>query len=147
MQKLPLFILFASGLFCTDLAAQDANAANPASLCLPHLSKNLCTQMKDVIKTAAGKEPKTADELWNYFQEELKKKTTDPDFVSAAMESPLIKNRLAALPFDVTLKVIDVKDKDSVLALEFGYNHQFSRNTYNTEGTRLKSYEIGRAHV
>lgn len=140
MQKLPLITLFSCCFFNAHLYAQDSNTANPASLCLPYLSKNLCTQMKDVIKTAAGKKPETADELWSYFQEELNKKKTDPDFVSAAMESPLIKNRLAALPFDVTVKVMDVKDQDSVLALEFGYNHQFSRNTYNTEGTRLKSY-------
>jgi hypothetical protein len=87
-----------------------------------------------------------------YLQNKLDKNSGDPEafkklmksgeFIDALMASPFITSKLDKIPIDLTLKVIDVKDADSVLALEFDYDKEISRTDYGKTASRIKSYKF-----
>jgi hypothetical protein len=136
MKTLFTFLIIPLGLFSPPLSAEKSPAC-PASA-----SSELCEHGLDVLSNAAERDPKDADEALNFIIEELEKKLKEKEFVAVAMESPFLKGKLDVLPFDTTFKVIDLEEGDSVLALDFGYRHEFSNNTYAQEGKRSKSYKF-----
>lgn len=120
----------------SSLFAQEKTRSAEEALCPSALDADAC---KTIIKglteglraklNGVGDHEQILNDLWS-----------DKDLQSSVLNSPFLSNRLKTLPVDVTFKVIDIENGDSVLGMEFQYAKNISRTIYSNSGAREKSY-------
>lgn len=119
-----------------SLFAQEQTTSAEEALCPSTLDADACkTIIKGLTKGLRSKLNSTGD-----HEQILKDMWSDKDLQASILNSPFLSNRLETLPVDVTFKVIDVEDGDSVLGMEFQYAKNISRTRYSDGGSREKSY-------
>lgn len=138
MKKITLSIALVAASFST-YAQQNVPLTDPAlAMCPSSFSDEICKQwlnaLTSKLQNKIDKNTGDADALTKF--------KTNGEFVDALMASPFVSAKLDKLPVDVTLKVIDIEDGDSVLAIDFNYKKEISRTYYDPDGSRQKSYKF-----
>jgi hypothetical protein len=118
-----------------EVSAQQQLTDPKDALCPSAISEEACE--KFVIGLTEALRAKLAGDS---EYDVLKKMLKDEEFLAQVLNSPFMSNRFEQLPFNVTFKVIDIEDADSVLALQFDYKKTISRTVYDNQEKREKSY-------
>lgn len=119
-----------------SLFAQEQTKNSEEALCPSALDADTCkTIIKGLTDGLRAKLNSTGD-----HEQILKDMWSDKNLQVSILNSPFLSNRLETLPVDVTFKVIDIQDGDSVLGMEFQYAKNISRTIYGNGGSREKSY-------
>jgi len=138
MREIFLLLMLITTSFLTYSQEQETLTDPKLAMCPSGFTEAACKEWLDA----------STSYFQNKFDESMgdadafKKLTRNGEFIDALMASPFVTSKLDKLPVDITLKIIDIEDADSVLGLEFSYDKELSRTYYNTSGSRMKSYQF-----
>jgi hypothetical protein len=138
MKQKILFLILITTSFLSYSQEQEALTDPVLAMCPAGFTETTCRQWLDASTSyLQNKFDKNAGDA-----DAFKKLKRNGEFTDALLASPFVTSKLDKLPVDITLKVIDIEDADSVLALDFSYDKELSRTYYDTSGSRMKSYKF-----
>lgn len=119
-----------------SLFAQEQSESAEEALCPSALDTDACKTIIEGLTKGLRAKSNSIDD----YKQILEAMWSDKDLLTSILNSPFLSNRLETLPVDVTFKVIDVEDGDSMLGMEFQYAKNISRTIYSHGDSREKSY-------
>jgi hypothetical protein len=138
MGKKFLFLILITTSFLSYSQEQKALTDPTLAMCPSGFTETACRQWLDAL--TSNLQNKSDEKKGD--ADAFKKLKKNGEFIDALIASPFVSSKLDKLPVDVTLKVIDIEDADSVLGLEFSYDKELSRTYFGTSGSRMKSYKF-----
>lgn len=130
-----LLCLFTFGMFGQSGAHAQTTSPKEA-LCPAAITAEACTKVISGLSEILRAKLTDGDD----YQQIIKRKLRDEEFLVSILNSPTLSSRFEQLPFNLTFKVIELEDENSVLALAFDYKKAINRTVYDDQGTREKSY-------
>lgn len=110
--------------------------------CSSQTNEDLCAAIIESTESAFENNPQTLAELRASLSDALENAANNPQVLNSIVRSTNLGEYLSDSPLSLEFKMIDREDADSVIGLEFGYNHEFKRDSFSGEGSRKTEFEI-----
>jgi hypothetical protein len=136
MRSLLFTIVLAGFCYSSVTLAQSTDPSE--SLCPTAISQEACDLL--IIELTDALRAKIDND--GDYEQTLNNMLKNTELMSAMLNSPFLSNRLDKLPVNITFKVLDIEEDDSVLALEFDFKRSISNTIYSDNGKREKSYSV-----
>lgn len=138
----------------TNATASTPGVSSQQAYCPNSLNEIQCQTLLEILKEASTEIPTSMTEFKTSLTEAVKSQltnaltvgktnqTTGQNGLSALLTSPALTSRLNSLPLNLQLKLLDRKEGDSVIGLNFSYSTTFNNTIYD-DGTASKGNKSG----
>ncbi|WP_133467781.1 hypothetical protein [Paraglaciecola marina] len=122
-----------------------AQVSADTGICSAGMTKEVCEAFKKTfyeVVTDENFDSSDYDGFVDSFNESFESIVKQPEFLNSLLESPSVKAKLDGIPLNMTFKIVDRENAESVLAVDFSYSKQLKRWNLNTDDSTIKNFSF-----